>query len=42
MTPSKEMEKTRKKYKGPSALEILKKKYMGQIMDVYKKKKDKK
>ena len=42
MTPSKEMEKTRKKYKGPSALEIVKKKYKGQIMDVDKKKKDKK
>ena len=42
MPPSKEMEKTRKKYKGPSALEIVKKKYKGQIMDVEKKKKDKK
>ena len=42
MPPSKEMEKTRKKYKGPSALEIVKKKYKGQIMDVDKKKKDKK
>ena len=42
MPPSKEMEKTRKKYKGPSALEIVKKKYKGQIMDVNKKKKDKK
>ena len=41
MPPSKEMEKTRKKYKGPSALEIVKKKYKGQIMDVDKKKKDK-
>ena len=42
MPPSKEMEKTRKKNKGPSALEIVKKKYKGQIMDVDKKKKDKK
>ena len=42
MPRSKEMEKTRKKYKGPSALEIVKKKYKGQIMDVDKKKKDKK
>ena len=37
MPPSKEMEKTRKKYKGPSALEIVKKKYKGQIMDLGKK-----
>ena len=38
MPPSKEMEKTRKVYKGPSALELVKKKYKGQIMDVSKKK----
>ena len=38
MPPSKEMEKTRKVYKGPSALELVKKKYKGQIMDVGKKK----
>ena len=38
MPPSKEMEKTRKVYKGPSALDIVKKKYKGQIMDVGKKK----
>ena len=42
MPPSKEMEKTRKVNKGPSALELVKKKYKGQIMDVNKKKKDKK
>ena len=36
MPPSKEMEKTRKVYKGPSALDIVKKKYKGQIMDVKK------
>ena len=42
MPPSKEMEKTRKVNKGPSALEIVKKKYKGQIMDVDKKKKEKK
>ena len=36
MPPSKEMEKTRKVNKGPSALEIVKKKYKGQIMDVKK------
>ena len=42
MPPSKEMEKTRKKYTGPSALEIVKKKYGKAIMDVDKKKKDKK
>ena len=40
--PSKEMEKTRKVNKGPSAYERVKKKYKGQIMDVDKKKKDKK
>ena len=38
MPRSKEMEKTRKVYKGPSALELVKKKYKGQIMDVGKKK----
>ena len=32
MPPSKEMEKTRKVNKGPSALEVVKKKYKGQIM----------
>ena len=35
--PSKEMEKTRKVYKGPSALEIVKKKYGKAVMDVGKK-----
>ena len=40
--PSEEMKRTQKKNKGPSALEIVKKKYKGQIMDVDKKKKDKK
>ena len=34
MPPSKEMEKTRKVNKGPSALDIVKKKYKGQIMDM--------
>ena len=34
MPPSKEMEKTRKVNKGPSALEVVKKKYKGQIMDM--------
>ena len=34
MPPSKEMEKTRKVNKGPSALDIVKKKYKGQIMKV--------
>ena len=38
MPPSKEMEKTRKVNKGPSALELVKKKYKGQIMNVSKKK----
>ena len=38
MRPSKEMEKTRKKYKGPSAFEIVKKKYGKAVMDVDKKK----
>ena len=42
MRPSKEMEKTRKVNKGPSAYERVKKRYKGQIMDVDKKKKDKK
>jgi hypothetical protein len=42
MRPSKEMEKTRKKYKGPSAFEIVKKKYGKAVMDVDKKKKEKK
>jgi hypothetical protein len=36
MPPSKEMKKTRKVNKGPSALELVKKKYKGQIMDVKK------
>ena len=34
--PSDEVKKTQKKNKGPSALEIVKKKYEGQIMDVKK------
>ena len=38
MPPSKEMEKTRKVNKGPSALELVKKKYKGQIMNLGKKK----
>ena len=42
MPPSTEMEKTRKKYTGPSALEIVKKKYGKAVMNVDKKKKDKK
>ena len=37
MPPSKEMMKTRKVNKGPSALELVKKKYNGQIMDLGKK-----
>ena len=37
MPPSKEMEKTRKVYKGPSALELVKKKYGKAVMDVKKK-----
>ena len=37
MPPSKEMMKTRKVNKGPSALELVKKKYKGQIMDLGKK-----
>ena len=36
--PSKEMRKTQKVNKGPSALDIVKKKYKGQIMNVGKKK----
>ena len=40
--PSEEMRKTQKVNKGPSAYERVKKKYKGQIMDVDKKKKDKK
>ena len=38
MPPSKEMKKTQKVNKGPSALELVKKKYKGQIMNVGKKK----
>ena len=38
MPVSKEMKKTQKVNKGPSALELVKKKYKGQIMDVGKKK----
>ena len=34
--PSKEMEKTRKLYKGPSALELVKKKYGKAVMDIGK------
>ena len=37
MPPSKEMMKTRKVNKGPSALELVMKKYKGQIMDLSKK-----
>ena len=37
MPPSKEMRKTQKVNKGPSALERVKKKYKGQIMDLGKK-----
>ena len=40
--PSEEMKKTQKVNKGPSAYERVKKKYKGQIMNVDKKKKDKK
>ena len=36
--PSKEVKKTQKVNKGPSALDIVKKKYKGQIMNVGKKK----
>ena len=35
--PSKEMRKTQKVNKGPSALELVKKRYKGQIMDLGKK-----
>ena len=42
MPPSEEMKKTQKVNKGPSAYERVKKKYKGQIMNVDKKKKDKK
>ena len=35
--PSEEMKKLRKVNKGPSALELVKKKYNGQIMDLSKK-----
>ena len=38
MPPSKEMKKTQKVNTGPSALELVKKKYKGQIMNVGKKK----
>ena len=38
MPPSKEMKKTQKVNKGPSALELVRKKYKGQIMNVGKKK----
>ena len=37
MPPSKEMRKTQKVNKGPSALELVKKRYKGQIMDLGKK-----
>ena len=37
MPPSPEMKKTQKVNKGPSALELVKKKYKGQIMDLGKK-----
>ena len=37
MPPSKEMEKTRKVYKGPSALELVKKKYGKAVMVIKKK-----
>ena len=40
--PSAEMKKTQKVNKGPSAFEIVKKKYGKAVMDVDKKKKDKK
>ena len=40
--PSEEMKKTQKKNKGPSAYERVKKKYGKAVMDVDKKKKDKK
>jgi len=37
MPPSKEMMKTQKVNKGPSAFELVKKKYKGQIMNLNKK-----
>ena len=37
MPPSAEMRKTQKVNKGPSALELVKKRYKGQIMDLGKK-----
>ena len=37
MPPSKEMMKTRKVNKGPSALDLVKKKYKGRIMNLDKK-----
>ena len=37
MPPSKEMRKTQKVTKGPSALELVKKRYKGQIMELGKK-----
>ena len=37
MPPSEEMMKTRKVNKGPSALDLVKKKYKGQIMNLNKK-----
>ena len=37
MPPSKEMMKTRKVNKGPCALDLVKKKYKGQIMNLDKK-----
>ena len=37
MPPSKEMEKTRKVYKGPSAFELVKKKYGKAVMKMDKK-----
>ena len=40
--PSEEMKKTQKVNKGPSAFEIVKKKYGKAVMDVDKKKKEKK
>ena len=40
--PTEEMKKTQKVNKGPSALEIVKKKYGKAVMNVDKKKKDKK
>ena len=38
MPPSKEMKKTQKVNKGPSALDRVKKKYAGQLMDIAVKK----